>query len=203
MRVFAILILNFVPTLAEATAFPSVSCDFTEPFLTIDVWNGGMRVITPEGAITVADRTLSGSNLAPIVHANINGKAATLAITHVQAGDGMSDFQSPFKGVLTGWPLATPQYGACLRYRDGAVPRPVAGVMQNSRLNVRTQPRVSSRIIGSVNSSGRFWAYPEPVFRGWVRGGFEVIPKGESGMITVSEGWVNARYLGPPLSQLR
>ena len=203
MRVFAVLMLSFAPTIAGATAFPSISCVFTEPFATIDVWNGGMRIITPEGAIPVTDRTLSGSNLEPIVRATIAGQAASLAITKLQGSDGMSDFKRPLTGVLTGWPQAISQNGACLRYRNGAAPRPVAGLAQDRHLNVRARPSMSSKIVGSVTSSGRFWAYPEPAVGGWVRGGFEVIPKGESGMITVSEGWVSVRYLGVPITQLR
>lgn len=197
MRILAIFAATMIPNIASATAFPSISCVFTEPFIGIEVWNSGTRVITPEGLFPVSQRILGGTRLEPTITAKVNGMDLKLSVINDVGSDGMSEFARPLTGELMGWPpMPTALTGACLRYPDGTTPRPVIGISNNGKLNVRARANASSRLLGQLRPRSRFWAFPESAQNGWVRGAFERIPSGESGMITVGEGWVRARYLG-------
>lgn len=183
---------------AGATAYPSLSCVFTEPFVAVDVWPGGARLITPEATRLATARVLGGTMIAPTVTLTIDGKAVALRIENTPGSDGMSDFVRPLTGYLTGYLLATPQQGACLRYPDGTTPRPVIGVAATSRLNVRDRASPKSRVVGQMEPRGRFWAFPESTVSGWARGAFEKVPLEGTGKIVTAIGWVRVVNLGRP-----
>ena len=192
---FAVALLPFS---ASATAFPSLSCVFTEPFVGIDVWPGGARAITPEKTLLLRNRKLGGSALEPTVQGTIAGMPAQLAIINKPGSDGMSDFERPLTGTLTGWPSTATLQGACLRYPDGTTPRDVIGIAPTSKLIVRSTSAGAGSIVGRIGPRGRFWAYPDPLVKGRARGAFERLPTGGTGSIVVAEGWVHARFLKIP-----
>jgi hypothetical protein len=181
---------------ANATAMPSFSCVFTEPFIGIDVWPGGMRVATPERAQAVKAATLGGTAREPVVSTTVAGEKTTLAIRDKPGSDGMSDHLRPLTGLLTRGANAMPQPGACLRFPDGTTPRPVTGVGVADHLMVRASGNVRAAKVGELGSRGMFWAFPEPLVAGWARGAIERLPEGGTGQSRVVIGWVNARFLG-------
>jgi hypothetical protein len=183
---------------AHATAYPSLSCVFTEPFVGVEVWPGGASLITPEATRVATARKLGGTTLEPAVTLTVDRKKIALRIQNIPGSDGMSDFERPLTGYLTGYLMATPQTGACLRYPDGTTPRPVTGVAATKRLIIRDRALPSARVVGQLGPRARFWAFPEPVVRGWTRGAFEKIPVSSSGKITTAIGWVRAAHLGRP-----
>ena len=195
MRYALLLMLAAVPGTANATAYPSLSCAFTEPFINFSVWPGAASLNTPESTTLATSLSLSGTELEPVIAATIAGTPVRLEIENVPGGDGMSDFESPLTGHLRGRSGGA-QSGACVRFPDGTAPRPVIGVGSTDQLMVRVSGSARARTVGSIHSRGRFWAFPEPMVRGWARGAFEEVPAGESGRITVRIGWVNARFLG-------
>lgn len=183
---------------AGATAYPSLSCVFTEPFVGIEIWPGGASLITPEATRVATARKLAGTALEPTVTATIDGKKIGLVIENSPGSDGMSDFERPLTGYLTGYLLAAPQMGACLRYPDGTTPRPVIGIAGINRLTVRNRPLPNARVVGHLGAGTRFWAFPEAAVRGWARGAFQKMPVTTTGKITTAIGWVAAANLGRP-----
>lgn len=194
--------MALLATPASATALPSYSCVFTEPFISVDVYPGGIRYATPEGASVIADVNFTmPSGVTKLGGMLPSGKAFVLDITKGSASDGMSDMMRPFTGKLSGPAVSRVVQGACLKFPDGTTPRPVKGVSSNDVLNVRTKPTVRSAIVNRLNSRGFVWAFPDNMVGNWARVATAKMPAGESGNVTVVTGWVNARFLGLPSSR--
>jgi uncharacterized membrane protein len=200
MRFAVVMFLLAAPNLASATAYPSVACVFTEPFVSVAVWPGGASLIEPERTTAATTRTLGGTAGTPVISAIFGGTPMTLAVTEDPGSDGMSDHDYPWRGELNGY--RSPNHsGGCLRYPDGTTPRPVTGVAPQRRLAVRALASPNARVVGKLGFRSHFWAFPEPAVRGWVRGAFEKMPVEETGQVTFAEGWVHARHLGRPGSR--
>ena len=182
---------------ATATALPSISCVFTEPFIAISVFPGGLAVARPDQQDLSVDPRLAGTAKEPTFHFDLGGHRGKLQVLARPGSDGMSDFQMPLTGLLSGLDSLQDQQGACLRFPDGTSPTRVRVARPDSRLNVRSAGNRRAPILGQIGSRGWFWAYPEQVRNGWVRGAFARYPDGERGEVAVVEGWVHSRYLGP------
>jgi uncharacterized membrane protein len=181
----------------HASAMPSYSCTFTEPFITLESYPGGARFNTPDAQGTVLSPSLDASGAVTQISGIMpDGKTFILRITKEVSGDGMSDMMRPYKGVVTGSYVSAPLRGACLRFPDGTSPRPVKGVLSDDVLNVRSRPTARAKIVGGVASGGTLWAFPEDLVRGWARVAAPAFPKGGAGMVGIVQGWANAKFLG-------
>ena len=184
---------------AQASAIPSYSCVFTEPFAGVDSFPGGLRYVTPDKAETLAATTFTISGPATVLGGTLtSGKSFTVKIVEQAASDGMSDLMRPYAGTLSGTAVSQTVQGACLKFPDGTTPRPVKKVAAKDKLNVRTKPNAKAKIVNRVGPQAFVWAFPESAVKGWVRVASAVYPRGDSGTITVTTGWVNAKYLGLP-----
>jgi uncharacterized membrane protein len=184
---------------ADASAIPSYSCVFTEPFVSLDSFPGGFRYATPDKAETGAVSTFTIVGDTAVLGGTLtSGKSFSVRIQNKAAGDGMSDVIRPYTGTLSGTVAGTAVQGACLKFPDGTTPRPVKNMAAGDKLNVRMKPSAKAKIINRVAPGGMVWAYPESTVKGWARVTTAVFPKGESGMVSITTGWVNARFLGLP-----
>jgi uncharacterized protein YgiM (DUF1202 family) len=189
--------LVMTTTGAQATAMPSYSCVFTEPFISVDSFPGGVRYETPEGAQPVAAAILGGSPAKPVLDGKIGGsKSFSLAIVKKPGSDGMSSLMRPYTGTLSGSAVGNALEGACLKYPDGTTPRQVTGVIETDTLNVRTKPSANGAIIARVRPGTSVWAFPETVKNGWARVAVAKFPPGEDGNVTIVTGYVRAKFLG-------
>lgn len=185
---------------ATATALPSICCVFTEPFIAISVFPGGLTVARPDQQDLSINPRLAGTAKEPTIHFDLGGHRGKLQVLTRPASDGMSDFQMPLTGLLSGLDSLQDQQGACLRFPDGTSPLRVRVATPDSRSNVRSAGSHRAPILGQIGPRGWFWAFPEQVRNGWVRGAFARYPEGQKGEVAVVEGWVHSRYLGPPPS---
>ena len=184
---------------AQASAIPSYSCVFTEPFVSVDSFPGGLRYVTPEKVETLAATTFTIFGPATVLGGTLaSGKGFSVKIIKQAASDGMSELMRPYAGTLSGTAVSLTVHGACLKFPDGTTPRPVKKVAANDKLNVRSKPNAKAKIINRVGPQGFVWAFPESAAKGWVRVATAVYPRGDSGTITISTGWVNAKFLGLP-----
>ena len=184
---------------AQASAIPSYSCVFTGPFAGVDSFPGGLRYVTPEKVESLAATTFTISGAATVLGGTLaSGKDFSVKIIKQAASDGMSELIRPYAGTLSGTAVSLTVQGACLKFPDGTTPRPVKKVAANDKLNVRTKPNSKAKIVNRVGPQGFVWAFPESAVKGWVRVATAVYPRGESGTITVTTGWVNAKFLGLP-----
>jgi uncharacterized membrane protein len=192
-----------VATPSFATALPSYSCVFTEPFISLDISPAG--VIYSDGERKEMVQPTSFKIEGPVTV--INGKLADqtvfgIAISKEPGSDGMSDYVTPYKGLLETSAFDDNKLnGACLRHPDGSRSRLVVNVRENERLNVRSAPNVRGRIINRVRQGMSVWAHPEAAVGGWVRVSTALYPANETGEVRVVSGWVNARFLGGGLGQ--
>lgn len=179
---------------AQATAIPSLSCTFTEPFIGIDTFPGGMLWDRPGSRTIAKTTTLGGTVREPVVSGQLGTDQVRLSIKVRPGSDGMSDFIFPLTGLIriNGAP---PYEGGCLRFPAGTTPRSVK-VVGDDKLNVRKAGSARAEVVGRLGASSWFWAFPEPLVRGWARGAFARYPGSDSGKVTIGYGWVNARYLG-------
>ncbi len=184
-------------TVKSATAkssTPSFSCWWTEPF-------DGFE-LSPEGAIYFSAETpdFSGTPLTNVKVVkvgsgwNVSGKAGadtiTVNITKEEGSDGMSDYTTPYAGLLNRqW------NGACLKHGNGTVPRDVVGVAENDVLNVRSAPNASARIVTTIGQKGTAWVYPGKPKNGWVKVSARKYSGEESGPVTAVDGWVNGAFV--------
>lgn len=191
---FSVALLLGGASAAEATAIPSLSCTFTEPFISIDTFPGGLRWDGPERRAIAKSVSLAGSEREPVISGKLGPDRVRLSIKNRSGSDGMSDFSFPLTGLVQ-TNGARAFKGGCLRFPDGTTPRPVT-VAGNDKLNVRRSASASAAVVGRLGAGSRFWAFPEPLVRGWARGAFARYPAEDAGRVTVTYGWVNARYLG-------
>jgi uncharacterized protein YgiM (DUF1202 family) len=197
--VFALLLLSAMTAAAQASAIPSYSCVFTEPFVSMDSFPGGFRYATPDGTQTGAVSTFTLNGGTTVLGGKLSsGKSFSVKILMQVAGDGMSDVKRPYAGTLSGTAVGPTVEGACLKFPDGTTPRPVKNVAANDKLNVRTKPSSKAKIVNRIGPGGMVWAFPEATVKGWARVATSVIPKGDSGMVSIATGWVNAKFLGLP-----
>jgi uncharacterized membrane protein len=185
--------------LAHASAIPSYSCVFTEPFVSVDTFPGGFRFATPDRTDMGAISSFTIKGPATELGGKLpSGKTFSVKIVERVAGDGMSDTTRPYAGTLMGATVTGAVEGACLKFPDGTTPRPVKNIKVNDKLNVRAKPNAKSKIVNRVGPRGMVWAFPEPTAKGWARVATAFYPKGDAGLINIVEGWVNASYLGAP-----
>jgi hypothetical protein len=177
-----------------ASANPSFECWWTEPF-------DGFRV-SPIGADYFSAETLDGSPT-PLTDVKvikvgsgfeISGKAGSIAtkvkITNEPGSDGMSDYSTPYAGLLNGkWA------GACVRLGAGTIPRSVVVVAKTDELNVRTSPSAKAKVVATIPPTGSVWVYPGNTSKGWLKVSARKYPPNESGNVTVVDGWVNGSFV--------
>lgn len=186
-----------IATMAHATAMPSYSCVFTEPFIGMDSFPGGVRYQTPETSENAKRVALTGSTAKPVVSGTLgSGKSFSLLIVKKPGSDGMSDFVRPYTGQLSGLAIGQPLEGACLKYPDGTTPRRVIGVVDTDKLNVRSKPAKGASVVARVGPGGSVWAFPQTTRNGWARVAVAKYPAGEDGNVTVVTGWVRTKFLG-------
>jgi uncharacterized membrane protein len=196
----AIILLISFSSHVEATALPSFWCSFTEPFITVSTGRNGIYYDDNDQRVGFVTRPLVQKQGAEIVMSGRlkDGSAYTLKISKDIGSDGMSEFDYPYVGKLSG---AASVIGGCVRMPDGTQLRRVLGVANNDQLNLRSQPNAAAKIIGAAYAKGFVWAQPAAFKKGWARGAAVLRPKDEQGLITAVEGWVNAQFLGPMVGQ--
>jgi uncharacterized membrane protein len=183
---------------AFASALPSYACVFTEPFISIDTFPGGVRYDAMGETLNVGNLSFTIAGFISTVEGVLpDGKLFNLAISPGPAGDGMSELMRPFAGVLTGTAVGNTVNGACLQFPADSLPRLVINVAEDDVLNVRNKPNAKATLVNIVRPGGTVWALVEEMQNGWARVATPSFPKGESGDVTVVEGWVNAKFLGP------
>jgi uncharacterized membrane protein len=189
-----ILLITF-SSHVESAALPSFWCSFTEPFITVSTARNGIYYDDNDQRVGFALRPVIQKQGADIVLSGRlkDGSEFTLNISKGSGSDGMSEFDYPYVGKLSG---AASVIGGCVRMPDGTQLRRVVGVAENDLLNLRSQPNASAKTIGAVYAKGLVWAKPAALKKGWVRVSVVLRPKNEQGLITAVEGWVNAKFLG-------
>ncbi len=193
MAVVALVLPALVGSPAYASAIPSYSCVFTEPFVVIDSFPGGIRYTTPEAVLTATGAAASTSTEAKaILGGEVKTGPFSVTIAKKPGTDGMSSLIRPYVATLTAKP-AINVTGACLRYPDGTAPRKVA--IRSGKLNVRTKASVSSAKLAQLSAGVSVWAFPEKVSNGWVHVAAGKYPAGGDGAITVVEGYVPDEFL--------
>jgi uncharacterized membrane protein len=190
-----IMLMSFASHV-QAASLPSFWCSFTEPFITVSSARNGIyyddndqhvgHALTPMVQKPGKEIILSGRLK--------DGSAITLKISKGEGSDGMSEFDYPYIGALSG---AVSVIGGCVKMPDGTQLRRVVGVADNDQLNLRSQPNAAAKIVGAAYAKGFVWAQPGALKKGWARVAVVLRPKNEQGLITAVEGWVNAKFLVP------
>ena len=176
-----------------ASAIPSYSCVFTEPFVVIDSFPGGIRYTTPDAVLTAKGAAVTTSTgTKATLEGEVKAGTFSVSITKKPGTDGMSDLVRPYIATLLAKP-AVKVTGACLRYPDGTTPRKVN--IRTGKLNVRSKGSTSSAKVVALNPGASVWAFPENVTNGWVHVAAAKNPDGGSGLITVVEGYVRSTFL--------
>lgn len=191
-----IILLIALASQAQAALLPSFWCSFTEPFITVSTARNGIYYDDNDQRVGFVTRPLVQKQGAELVMTGRfkDGSAFTLKISKDIGSDGMSEFDYPYVGKLSG---AASVIGGCVRMSDGTQLRRVVGVADNDQLNLRSQPNAAAKIVGAAYAKGFVWAKPGALKKGWAHGAAVLRPKDEQGLITAVEGWVNAKFLGP------
>jgi uncharacterized membrane protein len=191
----AIILLISFACHAQAVSLPSFWCSFTEPFITVSTARNGIYFDDNDQRVGFARRPTVQKNDADIVLSGRlkGGSGFTLTINKDSGSDGMSEFDYPYVGKLSG---AASVIGGCVRMPEGTQMRRVVDVAKNDQLNLRSQPNASAKIIGAAYAKSFVWAKPVALKKGWARVAAVLRPKNEQGLITFVEGWVNAKFLG-------
>jgi uncharacterized membrane protein len=192
------LLLLAAASPSDAAARPSFSCVFTEPFIGIDSYPGGLSYDTPEAVIAATPTTFTVSGETVTLGGNLlDGTSFTLTIRREPGSDGMSDDIYPYAGKLSGTTVNGELNGGCRKMPDGTSPRRVIKVAQDDVLNVRDKPNVKGKVVNQIAPGGVVWAYPEELVNGWAR--VAALWRSKSAPYAppeIADGWVNAKFLG-------
>jgi uncharacterized membrane protein len=187
----------FISNSAMADSMPGYSCQFTEPFISIDAFLGGLMYETPDKSTPVPKPTIKATAKATTIAGTLRkGQAFNLTIVQKPGSDGMSDYIRPFTGTLSGSAVGGKLTGACLKFPPASVPLKVVGVVANDTLNVRAAPNPKAPVVTKVKPNSKVWAFTQKLENGWARVAVANYPKGENGLVTVVGGWVNAKFVG-------
>ncbi|MDE2445655.1 MAG: hypothetical protein KGO94_05715 [Alphaproteobacteria bacterium] len=189
--IFAVAVLGLGAAPANATS-PSYWCSFTEPFVSLFT-GASSTVFSNSGAVErVAKPQFSPAPGGGILSGTLkDGGTYKIKVSAGKGSDGMSDFDYPLTGVLTGAFNAT---GGCLKLPPGTALRQIVGVAPDDNLVLRVGPSAKARAIDKIKLD-YVWAIPGPARNGWQRVVVLVWPKGEQGMISTRTGWVNRKFL--------
>jgi uncharacterized membrane protein len=189
-----IMLISFASHV-QAASLPSFWCSFTEPFITVSTARNGIYFDDNDQRVGFALRPTAQKHGAEIVLSGrlMDGSAFTVKISKGEGSDGMSEFDYPYVGKLSG---AASVIGGCVRMPEGTQMRRVVGVAENDQLNLRSQPNASAKIVGAAYAKGFVWAKPGALKKSWARVFAVSRPNGEQGPMTAVEGWVNAKFLG-------
>ena len=179
---------------AQAASLPSFWCSFTEPFITVSTGRNGIYYDDNDQHVGFALRPVVRKQGADFMLSGRlkDGSNFTVKISKGSGSDGMSEFDYPYVGTLSGIVSVN---GGCVRMPEGTQMRRVVGVANNDQLNLRNQPNASGKIIGAAYATSFVWAKPGALKKGWARVAAVLHPKDEQGLITAVEGWVNAKFL--------
>jgi hypothetical protein len=179
---------------------PSFSCWWMEPFLGLDLSPEGALFYDAGGIYDAETPDGDGTPLSKLkvikvgsgvrITGDVGLDSISVRITKGVGSDQMSDFTTPYVGVLNG-----EFQGACLKHGNGTVLRDVIGVAEGDVLNVRVSPSASARIIDTIPFDGATWVYPGRANNGWRKVSVERYASRESGPITVVDGWVNGAFI--------
>ena len=191
----AIILLISFASHAHAASLLSFWCNFTEPFITVSTGRNGIYYDDNDQHVGFALRPVLRKQGADFMLSGRlkDGSSFTVKISKGEGSDGMSDFDYPYVGALSG--IASVN-GGCVRMPEGTQMRRVVGVANNDQLNLRNQPNASGKIIGAAYATSFVWAKPGALKKGWARVAAVLHPKDEQGLITSIEGWVNGMFLG-------
>jgi uncharacterized membrane protein len=189
-----IILLIAFASQAQAALLPSFWCSFTEPFINVSTGRNGVYYDDNDQRVGFVARPLLQKQGAELVMSGRlkDGNTFTLKISKDIGSDGMSEFDYPYVGKLSG---AASVIGGCVKMPDGTQLRRVVGVADNDQLNLRGQPNAAAKIVGAVDVKGFVWAKAGALKKGWARVAVVLRPKNEQGLITAVEGWVNAKFL--------
>jgi uncharacterized membrane protein len=200
-NVFVIAILTLCTCgSAQAATIPSFWCSFTEPFITLNTARNGV-IYDDNDANTsfVAQPSVQMRGATTVISGNLKaGESFTVEITRGSGSDGMSEFDYPYVGVLSGAKTVT---GGCVKLPSGTHLRQVTGVAENDKLNVRAKPNTTAKIVGQAFPKGYVWLKPGASKNGWAMASVIKHPKSEQGTVTSVQGWVKARFLTVPLGK--
>jgi uncharacterized protein YgiM (DUF1202 family) len=174
----------------------SFGCAWTEPFDSMEVFQGQVNYSfsgEPPEQMLSPKVTRTGSKLT--VKGSLAGKAFAAVITNVAFTESEPESEVPYSvSIVGGEGSVNGGKGGCIRYADGTEPRGVTAVADNDVLNVRTKPRATAPLVGSLYNRGQVWVYPKSNTNGWLKVSYFVEATGtKKGRVV--DGWVNAKFV--------
>jgi uncharacterized membrane protein len=192
-----IVTLISVATPTKAAPLPSFWCSFTEPFISVSTGQNGIYFDDNDQHKGFALRPLlqkQGSN--QIISGLLkDGKTFSLKISAGPGSDGMSEYDYPYEGRLSG---AASVVGGCVKMPGGSMLRRVVGVAENDQLNLRDRPNSSGKRLGFAYPNSFVWLRSRKLKNSWAEVSAVSRPKSEQGAVISVSGWVNAKFLTIP-----
>ncbi len=176
---------------AARSSVPSVSCNFSEPFISYAVSSEGVldtAVEQPTPALRKIISSKGSTNSRYEVVFNSGTTKVSLVVTKETGDDGMSDITTTHRGRRNGI-----QAGACSVLPTGYVARRVKGVVAGDKLNVRVSPKSSAAVVGGLSNNTAVWIQKSS--GKWLRAAFVSKPVDGVGMARVKTGWVSASFV--------
>jgi hypothetical protein len=173
---------------------PSLSCEFSEPFITI--------ITSPEGIWRSSDETgalepqsikgtvrLKGSLTSKLTISAtlVDGSPIELVLKKEPGSDGMSDVETSHScstGLLV---------GAGSIFPNGYVARTVVNVAADDVLNVRAKPNALAEIVAVQANDRRIWI--KPSHSKWKKVAFAQSPTSQTGRERIVTGWANTDFI--------
>ena len=174
----------------------SFGCSWTEPFDSMEVFQGQVNYsFSGESTEQMLSPRITRTGSKVTVKGSLAGKAFAAVITNVAFAESEPESEVPYSvSIVGGEGSVNRGKGGCIRYADGTEPRGITGVADNDVLNVRTKPRATSALVGSLYNRGRVWVHPASNTNGWLKVSYfaegTATKKGR-----VVDGWVNAKFV--------
>jgi len=176
---------------ATRSSVPSVSCNFSEPFISYavspeGVLDSGVEQPTPVLRKIISSKGSTNSRYEVVF--NSGTAKVSLVVTKEPGDDGMSDITTTHRGRRNGT-----QPGACSVLPTGYVARRVKGVATGDKLNVRVSPKSSAAVVGGLSNNTSVWIQKSS--GQWLRAAFVSKPVDGVGTARVKTGWVSASFV--------
>ena len=176
---------------ATRSSVPSISCNFSEPFISYAVSPEGVLDSSADQPTPVVRKIVSSkgsTNSRYEVVFNSGAAKVSLVVTKEPGDDGMSEITTSHTGRRNGT-----QAGACSVLPTGYVARRVTGVATSDKLNVRVSPKSSAAVVGGLNNNTAVWIQKSS--GKWLRAAFVSKPADGAGIARVKTGWVRAAFV--------
>ena len=198
---FSALVIS-LPTQARAGALPSFWCSFTEPFITISSASNGLVYQTGlESEVLPNPKSQRHGGAVEISGKLKSGESIALSIAKGEGSDGMSEYDFPYVGQLSGAAAVT---GGCVNLPKGTRLAQVVGVADGDVLNIRDRSSANGKVLGKVTGNIVWMKQGEGSGRnGWQSIAAVAPPSNERGTMGVVTGWVNSKYLARDFEKRR